>query len=308
MTEKRYTLGKRVAVVGIIVNVVLTLFKLLAGFMANSAAMIADAIHSASDILATSVVAISFNVAQKPEDQEHPYGHEKAESIAAKLVAGLLLIAGLVIGWEALKTLIHGDIQKPGIIALYAAIVSIITKEGLFWYTITAANKINSTALKADAWHHRSDAFSSIGTLIGIGAARLGYPIADPIAAILVSLLILKVAYDIYAKSIRELMDSSAPRSQIQALHQTILSIENVKGIDSLKTRIHGNMIYIDVDIVVDRSISVSAGHEIANKVRDTVKSKFTDVKDIMVHVNPSSPISQTSCKKCSQRCNGQQE
>lgn len=307
MVKKRYAVGKRVAIIGIIVNVILTLFKLLAGFMANSTAMIADAIHSASDILATSAVAISFNVAQKPEDQDHPYGHEKAESIAAKFVAGLLLVAGLVIGWEALKTLIYSKAERPGIIALYAAVVSIVTKEGLFWYTISAANKINSTALKADAWHHRSDAFSSIGTLIGIGAARLGFPIADPIAAILVSLLILKVAYDIYAKSIRELMDSSAPRSQVQALHQTILSIENVKDIDSLKTRIHGNMIYIDVDIVVDRSISVSEGHEIANEVRNVVKSEFANVKDIMVHVNPCNPISQTPCKKCSRDCNEQQ-
>jgi cation diffusion facilitator family transporter len=304
MENTRYNIGQRVVRTSILINVLLTLFKLLAGFLARSTAMVADAVHSASDILTTLIVAFGLRIAQKPEDPEHPYGHEKAESISAKFVAGFLLLAGITIGWKAIENLIGKTIEKPGILALYAAGISIVTKESLYWYTTIAANKINSTALKADAWHHRSDVFSSIGTLVGIGAARLGYPAADPIAAIVVSLLIIKVAYDIYAKSISELMDSSAPPEKIQAIRQVISLVQDVKGIDLLKTRMHGNMIYVDVDIVVDRSISVLAGHDIANEVRNVVMSKLEYVKDVMVHVNPCAPFSpESACKHCDKAC-----
>ena len=304
MTNRQYDTGKRVTIIGITVNVLLTVIKLLAGFLAHSTAMIADGIESASDILTTSITAYSIKIARKPEDPEHPYGHEKAESIAAKFIAGFLLFSGLTVGWKAIQHIVQNNMGKPGILALYAAILTVCIKEILYWYTLASANKIKSTALKANAWHFRSDAITSVGTLIGIAAARLGYPIADPIAAIVAALLILRMAYRLYVKSISELMDSSAPQHKIDSIYHAVSSVKNVKGIDSLKTRMHGNMLYVDVDIVVDRTISVSAGHDIANEVKDTLKSEFSDIKDVMVHVNPCHPEEQdTNCQNCDKSC-----
>ena len=304
MTNRQYDTGKRVTIIGITVNVLLTVIKLLAGFLAHSTAMIADGIESASDILTTSIVAYSIKIAQKPEDQKHPYGHEKAESIAAKFVAGFLLFSGLTIGWNAMQAIIQNNIETPGVFALYAAELTIVVKEILFWYTFITAKKIKSTALKANAWHFRSDALTSVGTLIGVAAARLGYPAADPIAAIITALLILRMAYRLYEKSISELMDSSAPKQKLDEIRHVISSVENVKGIDSLKTRIHGNMLYVDVDIVVDSTMSVSAGHDIANEVKNTLKLTFSDIKDVMVHVNPCNPDkSNVACQNCDKHC-----
>ncbi|MBM7583247.1 cation diffusion facilitator family transporter [Caldicoprobacter guelmensis] len=304
MENIRYDEGQKANKVGIITNILLTLIKLLAGFIAHSTAMIADAVESASDILTTIIVALGLKIATKPADPEHPYGHEKAEAISAKFVAGFLLIAGLAIGWKAVQHLITGDVEPPGALALYAAILTIIIKETLFQYTILTAKKINSTALKANAWHYRSDALTSIITLIGIGAARLGYAVADPIAALVGTMLILKMAYEIYARSISELMDSSASQEKVEAIRQIILSVPKVKGIDLLKTRRHGNMIYVDVDIVVDRHMSVLDGHNIADEVKNAVTSKIEDVKDVMVHVNPCHPTSPNSpCQNCDKSC-----
>lgn len=304
MENYRYQVVQKVNRTGIIINAFLTLLKLTAGYISHSTAMMADAVESASDILTTLIVALGLKIANKPADQDHPYGHEKAEAIAAKFVAGFLLFAGLAIGWKAIRHLLTGNMEKPGVLALYAAILTIAVKEGLFQYTAFIAKKINSTALKANAWHYRSDALTSLITLIGIGAARLGYAAADPIAAVIGSLLILKMAYEIYSRSISELMDSSAPPEKVEAIRKIILSVPNVKGIDILKTRRHGNKIYVDVDIVVDRNISVLDGHDIANAVRNDVISKLEDVKDVMVHVNPCHPASfHPSCQKCNKPC-----
>ncbi len=285
--KDRYELGKTTAYITIFANVILAILKTVAAIVADSTAMMADAAHTASDILTTVAVIISFKIAKIPEDLEHPYGHEKAESIAAKIVALLLLFTGFSIGWKAISSIDNSQIIIPGKLALYAALSSILIKEVMFWYTFIIAKKINSTALKADAWHHRSDAISSVATLIGIAAARMGFPMGDAIAAIIVSIMICKVALDILKKSIRELMDSSAPPETINSLRQCIESVPGVKGIDSLKTRIHGNMIYADVEIKVDKSISVSQGHDIAREVEDTVIANIKDIKGIMVHIHP---------------------
>ena len=304
MTAFRCDTGKRVAVIGIGVNVMLTVFKVLAGFFANSTAMIADGIESASDIITTSIAAYSVKIAKKPEDQEHPYGHEKAEAIATKFIAGFLLLSGLTVGWKAIQHIIQNNVEKPGLLALYAAVTTICVKEILYRYTLAWANKIKSTALKANACHFRSDSFTSIGTLIGIAAARLGYPLADPIAAIVASLVILRMAYKLYARAISELMDSSAPKQKLDSIYNVISSVNNVKGIDSLKTRMHGNKLYVDVDIIVDRTISVLAGHEIAREVKQSLKSNFSDIKDVMVHVNPCQPhASDAACSHCDKVC-----
>lgn len=285
--KDRYEVGQRAGYITIIVNGALTLFKVIAAIFANSTAMMADAIHSASDILTTVAVIISLKIARKPEDKEHPYGHEKAESIGAKIVAVLLLFAGLGIGVKAIKNIGQNEAIIPGGLALYAALASILVKEAMFWYTLMIARNINSSALEADAWHHRSDAISSIATFIGIGAARLGFSLGDPIAALIVSIMISKVAYDILKKSISELMDSSASPDTIQALRENIESVPGVKGIDSIKTRIHGNVVYADVEILVDKLITVSEGHRIAEETENAVTSNMENIKALTVHLHP---------------------
>ena len=193
--------ANKVSLITIIGNVVLSVVKLLAGSIAHSNAMISDAIHSASDVFSTFVVIIGIRLASKKPDKEHPYGHERLECVAAIILAIVLFITGLGIGTEALRNILHGnysDLQVPGVLALIAAIISIVSKEGMYWYTRYYAKKIDSSALMADAWHHRSDAFSSIGALIGIGGARLGFPIMDSIASLVIFLFIVKAAFDIF--------------------------------------------------------------------------------------------------------------
>ena len=192
--------ANRVTSVSIIGNLVLSAFKFVAGVVANSGAMISDAVHSASDVFSSIVVIIGIHVSSKESDKEHPYGHERLECVAAIILATILCITGLSIGISAVRTILAGDYKHlavPGILALVAALVSILCKEAMFWYTKVNAQRIDSAALMADAWHHRSDALSSIGALIGIAGARLGFPIADSVASLFICFFIVKAAYEI---------------------------------------------------------------------------------------------------------------
>ncbi len=272
-------------------NVLLSIFKLLAGIIAHSNAMISDAIHSASDVFSTVIVLIGIKLSSKNPDKEHPYGHERLECVAAVVLSMILLITGLGIGMEALKTILHGDyrnLQVPGILALVAAIVSIAAKEGMYWYTRYYAKKIDSSALLADAWHHRSDAISSIGALVGIAGARLGYPIMDSLASFVIFIFIVKAAYDIFKDAIDKMVDHSCDESTETKLRDCVRKNENVLGIDLLQTRIFGNKIYVDVEIAVDGTMSLQEAHGIAEAVHDSIEKNFSKVKHIMVHVNPN--------------------
>lgn len=284
------SIAVRVSVVTILGNALLSVFKFLAGIFGHSSAMISDAIHSFSDVLSTLIVIIGVKLANKKEDNEHPYGHERMECVAALILAIMLGITGAGIGISACKMIMYQNVetmQIPSVFALSAAIISILVKEGMFWYTKIAADKINSGALRADAWHHRSDAFSSIGSLIGIAGAQMGYPILDPLASIIICVFILKVAFDIFKDSINKMVDHSCDESFELQVKNIILEDTNVKRIDDLKTRIFGNRIYIDVEIAVDSQITVLASHEIANKVHDKIEKEIPLVKHCMVHVNP---------------------
>ncbi len=272
-------------------NVLLSIFKLLAGIIAHSNAMISDAIHSASDVFSTVIVLIGIKLSSKNPDKEHPYGHERLECVAAVVLSMILLITGLGIGMEALKTILHGDyrnLQVPGILALVAAIVSIAAKEGMYWYTRYYAKKIDSSALLADAWHHRSDAISSIGALVGIAGARLGYPIMDSLASFVIFIFVVKAAYDIFKDAIDKMVDHSCDESTETKLRDYVRKNENVLGIDLLQTRIFGNKIYVDVEIAVDGTMSLQEAHGIAEAVHDSIEKNFSKVKHIMVHVNPN--------------------
>ena len=289
-TEFR-NVANRVSLFTIIGNVVLSVIKLLAGIIAHSSAMISDAVHSASDVFSTFVVIIGIKLASKKPDKEHPYGHERMECVAAIVLAMVLFITGLGIGLEAVKNIIHGnygDLQVPGVLALIAAIVSIVSKEAMYWYTRYYAKKIDSSALMADAWHHRSDAFSSIGALIGIGTSRLGYPVMDSIASLVIFVFIVKAAFDIFKDAIDKMVDHSCDEEIEKQIYECVMKNENVLGIDLLQTRVFGNKIYVDVEIQADASYTLQKAHDIAEAVHDDIEKSFPKVKHIMVHVNPA--------------------
>ena len=261
MEENRITndefqkVANRVSMVSIVGNIALALGKLLAGIIAHSNAMISDAVHSASDVFSTIVVIIGIRLASKESDKNHPYGHERLECVAAIVLAMVLFITGLGIGMEALKNILSGnynELQIPGMLALIAAIVSIVSKEAMFWYTKINARRIDSSALMADAWHHRSDAFSSVGALIGIAGARLGFPIMDSIASLVIFVFIIKAAYDIFRDAVDKMVDHSCDEETEKKIHDCGEEDPDVLGIDLLLTRIFGNRTYADVEIRAD--------------------------------------------------------
>ena len=226
----------KVSFITITVNILLSVIKLIAGIIGHSNAMISDAIHSASDVFSTFVVIIGIKLSTKKADKEHPYGHERLECVAALLLAFVLFVTGLGIGYDALKNIIQGQyskLQMPSLLALVVAMISILAKEGMYWYTRYYAKKIDSSALMADAWHHRSDAFSSIGALIGILGARLGYPIMDSIASLVIFIFIAKAAYDIFKDAIDKMVDHAcdeATESKLRDLveqNQQVMHITN---------------------------------------------------------------------------------
>ena len=283
--------ANKVSFVTIIGNILLSVMKLIVGFVAHSNAMISDAIHSASDVFSTFVVIIGIKLASKKADKEHPYGHERLECVAAIVLSMVLFITGLGIGATALKNITSGDynnIVVPGILALVAAIVSIVSKEAMYWYTRYNAKRIDSSALMADAWHHRSDAFSSIGALIGIAGARLGFPIMDSIASLIIFVFIIKAAYDIFKDAIDKMVDHACDDDTVNQIRECVMKHEDVLGIDMLQTRIFGNKIYVDLEIATDGSYTLSKAHTIAESVHDDIEKSFPKVKHIMVHVNPA--------------------
>ena len=284
---ENYKLGKKVLLVTILANVVLALFKILAGVLGFSSAMLADGVHTLSDVLTSIIVLIGLRISSKEADEEHPYGHEKYESVFAKILSILLLLTGIYIGYEAISILISGEFKEPGKIALVAALSSIVVKEIMYHYTMKTAKKIKSISMEADAWHHRSDVFSSIGTFVGILGARMGVPALDPITGIVVSFFIIKVGVDLYLKSVKELVDESADDKTIKKIIEKTNSVEGVRGIESLKTRIFGNRIYVDIEILVDSFISVKEGHDISEKVHDKLEDEIDDIKHCMVHIEP---------------------
>ena len=281
----------RVSVISIVINVVLTAGKLIAGIFAHSIAMVSDSMHSLSDVLSTFVVIAGVRMGGKAPDKEHLYGHERLESIAALLLAMILAATGLGIGYSGVKTIITAPetgLMVPGTAALIAALVSIVVKELLYHYTARVARDIDSDALMADAWHHRSDALSSVGSLLGIAGARLGVPLLDPIAAIAICVFIVKAAVDIFRDAVGKLTDRSCDDETISSLRRVILDQPEVMGIDLLRTRIFGNRIYVEVEVRADGEFALRQAHDMAHGVHDAVERKFPKVKHCTVHVNPS--------------------
>ncbi len=289
--KKALKIINKVAIVTIVVNLVLAVGKFLAGIFGHSTAMISDAVHSSSDVLSTLIVLVGARIAVKNEDKDHNYGHDKFESIASILLAMLLFATALALGWTGIKSIADaakgGEFVKPTLAALIAAIVSIVVKEGMYWYTIYYAKKLDSQALKADAWHHRSDAFSSVAGFVGILGAMLGVYVLEGIATVLIALLIIKVSYDIVKIVLRQLTDHAAPEELVGKIYKTINDDEDVKNVDLLKTRISGSIIYVEAEIAVDRELSIVEAHDIAQRVHDKIETTFEEVRHIVIHVNP---------------------
>lgn len=283
-------LAMHVSTVSILVNLGLSIFKLLAGLLAHSGAMISDAVHSASDVFSTIIVMVGVSVSGKKSDKEHPYGHERLECIASLLLAIVLFATGAGIGISGVEKIISGNntIAIPGLLALIAAIISIAVKEWMYWYTRAAAKKINSGALMADAWHHRSDALSSIGSFVGIFGARLGFPIFDPIASVVICLFIIKAAWDIFVDTINKMIDKSCDDQIISQMRNTISSQSGVIDIDLINTRMFGSKVYVDVEISADENLPLKQAHTIAENVHHAIEKDFPQVKHCMVHVNPA--------------------
>ena len=290
MNKTNEQMAMKVARNSILINILLSVFKLIAGILAMSTAMISDAIHSIADLFSTIIAIIGVKLGNKKADKNHPYGHERYECVAAIILAILIFSTGIGIGWVGLQQIITGEFNELtsfGILALIAAAISIFVKEGLYWYVRATAKKIDSTALMADAWHSRLDGITSIGSFIGIGGALIGFPIFDPIVAIIICLFILKTALTIFRDAIQKMTDTACDEKTEKQIKETILNHQLVKGIDNLKTRLFGNRIFVDVEILLDESLTLKAAHDIAEEVHDIIEKEFPKVKHCMVHVNP---------------------
>jgi len=290
--ESSTWIAMHVSKVTMLLNAVLSVLKLLAGILARSGAMVSDAVHSMSDVFSTVIVMIGVRMSAKASDKEHPYGHERMECVAAIVLSGVLLATGLMIGYQGVTHILAaqaGEIEIPGALALAAAVVSIVVKEGMYRYTRKAAKQIESDALMADAWHHRSDALSSIGALIGIGGARLGYPVLDPIASLVICLMIGKAAFDIFTDAVNKMVDQSVDEKTESAVRACALAYPGVLGVDSLMTRKFGSRIYVEMEISVDGKLLLTEAHQIAEGVHNRIEQDFPKVKHIMIHVNPAS-------------------
>ncbi|WZL74411.1 cation diffusion facilitator family transporter [Clostridiaceae bacterium 35-E11] len=271
----------------IILNVLLTMIKIGAGYFGNSSAIIADGLHSASDIATSVGVVLGMLFASKPKDEQHQYGHEKAESIAGFILAAILILTGINIGYQSLKTIFMQTYQIPQSYTAIVALISIVIKEYQFRITAQAAKELNSNAMMGDAWHHRSDAFSSIAALVGIIGARLGYAFLDPLAGTVVSVIVVKIGFKLLLATVDELMDGAIDIEQMKSVAEEIKMIQGVKSITEFRGRKHGSKGYIDIKICVDARITVHKGHTIGEKVEQLILDRIVNIKDVVVHIDP---------------------
>jgi len=301
----RYQEVKKVTLVGAVVNSLLAIVKITLGFIGQSQALIADGVHSLADLISDIIVVIAAKHGSRQADDDHPYGHGRFETVV-EVGLGLFLIAvavGIMI--DASGRIFEPDrLMSPTWYALIAAVFSIVANEGLFQYTIAVARKIKSNLLKANAWHHRTDAISSVIALIGIAGTMAGFPLLDAIAAIGVSILIAKVGWDIAYSSLKELVDTALDAEKVEQIREVILNVDGVKAVHSLRTRSMGAHALVDVHIlVVNSHISVSEGHQISERVLKQLKERVDEVADVTVHIDPeddevSAPCSHLPLRK----------
>lgn len=286
MLKTRLQIIKKVSFNTIIGNIFLSILKFLAGIFAHSTALISDAIHSLSDVLSTIIVIIGSKMADKKADKEHPFGHERMESVASVILSVILLFTGIFIAYNGLEIIIsqkYKELELPGIIALISALISIIVKELMYWYTHYYAKKISSSALEADAWHHRSDALSSIGSFIGILLARLINPLLDPLASIVISLFIIKAACSIFHQAILNMIDHACEEELLNKIIAFIKKEEFVLEVRQVKTRLFGNKIYLEIEVVYDKKLSLENVYQFNQKLHDLLEDNFQEIKHCII-------------------------
>ena len=312
VTSNREKIAMRISWYSIAVNVFLSLGKFIAGIFGHSAAMVSDAIHSASDVFATFIVMAGIKVSGRASDEDHQYGHERLECVASILLSVILALTGLAIGYAGIEKIMNQDTEAiaiPTFLPLAAAVVSILVKEAMYWYTRHYALMLESDALMADAWHHRSDSLSSVGSFIGIlGArmgypisvgsfigilgARMGYPILDPIASVVICLMILQAGYEIFMGAIDKMVDKACSKEEEDAMRSKVSAIPGVNHIDLLRTRQFGSRIFVDVEVSADDNLTLLQSHQIAESIHQSIEKDFPNVKHCMVHINPLSEVS----------------
>ncbi|MBQ9283655.1 MAG: cation transporter [Acidaminococcaceae bacterium] len=295
VTSNREKIAMRISWYSIAVNVFLSLGKLAAGLLGHSAAMVSDAIHSASDVFATFIVMAGIRISGRASDEDHQYGHERLECVASILLAVILALTGLGIGYAGIDKILNQDAEAltvPTLLPLIAAIVSIVVKEAMYWYTRHYALMLQSDALMADAWHHRSDALSSIGSFIGVLGARMGFPLLDPIASVVICLMILQAGYEIFTGAIDKMVDKACSKEEEDSMRSKIVSIPGVEHIDLLHTRQFGSRIFVDVEVSAADNLTLLQSHQIAEDIHHSIEKDFPNVKHCMVHINPVSEVS----------------
>lgn len=297
MSDQRFGKAEFAAWVGIVGNLLLALVKGVIGWLSGSKALIADAAHSASDVAGSFAVLLGLRAARKPPDKDHPYGHGKAEPIAAIIVSVLLVLVGFEIGVSALKAIYAGVHTPPHWIALIAIGLSIVVKEAMFQYKYRLGKRLSSQALIANAWEHRSDVYSSIAALVGVGGAIAGRWFGrtelyylDPVASLVVSVLVLHMGYKMIRESVHSTMDHVLHEEEAAELLQTVQRVKGVITVDDLRAREHGHYVIVDVKISVNPRISVMEGHDIAKNVKQNLLRRFFHVSDAFIHVNPYDP------------------
>jgi cation diffusion facilitator family transporter len=278
--------GIKATLVGAFANLLLSVVKFIGGVAGHSTALVADALHSLSDLLTDAIVLATHKIGQIPADSNHPYGHGRAETIGATIVGGVIILAGIWIGYDVWQVIASGSKLIPTWLAASAALFSILVNEGIFHYTRRVGEKTNSPAIIANAWHHRSDAISSVAALIGILGAHFGYSIMDPLAGGIVALMIIKVGYEILADGLRDLMDTGLSEDQTREIQKLIDDIPEVIKYHDLRTRTLGGEVFMDVHILVDTDLTVTEGHAAAERVRRSLINAFDRVQDVLVHVD----------------------
>jgi cation diffusion facilitator family transporter len=289
VNEQRYDEMRTITVVGAWVNLVLSALKIVLGVIGQSHALIADGVHSLSDLLSDALVLLAAKHSTKDADADHPYGHARIETVATVGLGIILLAVALGIAWDAARRLVSPDLLlEPGLLALLGAVLSIFAKELLYRYTLVVANRIKSNLLRANAWHHRSDAISSVVVVVGVAGAMAGFPYLDAIASIGVALMIAKIGAELAWQSLRELIDTALDADRVEAIRRTILGVDGVRDMHLLKTRRMGAEALVDVHVLLrNPRVSVSEGHQISETIRARLIREIEEVADVMVHIDP---------------------
>jgi len=287
LREDRLRQGETGALVGIVGNLLLAAAKVVVGFLASSHAVLADGLHSVADFVSSMALLVVVRVANRPSDTCHPYGHGKAEPVGAKIIGIIVILAGVQIGLSAIAQLRAGDYTAPGVLALWMAMTSIVVKETMFRYKFRLGTRMNSKAILASAWEHRSDAISSVAVLAGVALARLGMPYLDPVAGLVVSGFIVKMGWDITRSAVDDLMDKVTDPDLLDRVRHTASETPGVIRVDAARIRPMGPEFLVDLAICVDPQITVKEGHDVASSVKSAVMTTIPEVADVMVHVNP---------------------